>query len=210
MDMGDNYPSATITGVDLSPTQSEWVPPNVYFEVDDIEEPWTYNRKFDYIHQRFMVGSIRDWPNLMKQCFDNLKPGGWVELCDWDYEPHRPDGTIDKRDNWIVKWHSLVIDTCAEKIGVHPNPPPEFKAWATAAGFEDVREVVFQVPVGGWAKNPKLKEIGRYYRYSLEEGLDSITLRIFTQLLGYTLTEAKATNAMFRNAIKENNFYHQM
>jgi len=26
-DMGDKYPSAEITGIDLSPTQAEWVPP---------------------------------------------------------------------------------------------------------------------------------------------------------------------------------------
>ena len=72
MDMGDKYPSATVNCIDLSPTQTTWVPPNVYFEVDDMEEPWTFSRPFDYIHGKFLAGSIRDWPNLMQQSFENI------------------------------------------------------------------------------------------------------------------------------------------
>lgn len=37
--VGDQYSSANILGVDLSPTQPMWVPPNVRFIVDDIESP---------------------------------------------------------------------------------------------------------------------------------------------------------------------------
>ena len=35
--VGDLFPSSNILGVDLSPIQPEWVPPNVRFMVDDIE-----------------------------------------------------------------------------------------------------------------------------------------------------------------------------
>jgi hypothetical protein len=38
--VGDLYPAANILGVDLSPIQPEWVPPNVKFMVDDVESPW--------------------------------------------------------------------------------------------------------------------------------------------------------------------------
>ena len=79
MDMGDKYPSAEIIGIDLSPTQADWVPPNVYFEVDDMEEPWTYSQKFDFIHAKWLVGSVRDFPKLMRETYDNLNPGGWCE-----------------------------------------------------------------------------------------------------------------------------------
>lgn len=33
IDFGDMYPSAEVIGVDLSPIQPSWVPPNVRFEV---------------------------------------------------------------------------------------------------------------------------------------------------------------------------------
>jgi hypothetical protein len=38
MDMGDEYPSAQVLGIDLSPIQPVWVPPNVKFMVDDAEQ----------------------------------------------------------------------------------------------------------------------------------------------------------------------------
>lgn len=43
------------------------VPPNVRFEVDDVEADWTYHQKFDYIHCRFMGIAIKDWPKLVRQ-----------------------------------------------------------------------------------------------------------------------------------------------
>jgi len=70
VDMGDQYPSAEIVGVDMTPTMKSHVPDNVSFEIDDIEQPWTYDKPFDYIHSRYMCGSIKDWPGLVKQCFE--------------------------------------------------------------------------------------------------------------------------------------------
>lgn len=40
IDVGEMYPSARVVGVDLSPIQPEWVPPNVSFEIDDFEADW--------------------------------------------------------------------------------------------------------------------------------------------------------------------------
>lgn len=34
--MGDLYPQATVTGVDISPIQPTWVATNVKFELDDV------------------------------------------------------------------------------------------------------------------------------------------------------------------------------
>jgi Methyltransferase domain len=68
--MGDLYPAAQIVGVDISPSMPTFVPPNVTFQIDDVEEPWTFLSPFDYIHSRYMAGSIQDWPKLMAQCFE--------------------------------------------------------------------------------------------------------------------------------------------
>ena len=38
--MADKYPSAEVLGIDLSPTQSPWQPPNCRFVIDDIEADW--------------------------------------------------------------------------------------------------------------------------------------------------------------------------
>jgi len=69
IEMGDLYPSAEIIGIDLSGDMPAFVPPNVKFEIDDAEEPWTFSQLFDYIHTRYMTGGIKDWPAYIEQCF---------------------------------------------------------------------------------------------------------------------------------------------
>ena len=41
IDMAEEYPSAQVLGIDLSPVQPDWVPPNCRFEVDDFELEWS-------------------------------------------------------------------------------------------------------------------------------------------------------------------------
>lgn len=68
--VGDLYPSANILGVDLSPIQPTWVPPNVKFMVDDVESPWLHRRNhFDYVHGRHIVMAIRNWDALMSRAY---------------------------------------------------------------------------------------------------------------------------------------------
>lgn len=68
--MGDNYPEAHITGIDLSPIQPGFVPPNVKFLVDDAEADWLYSdNSIDFIHLRHMAPFIKDWPRLLRQAY---------------------------------------------------------------------------------------------------------------------------------------------
>lgn len=46
------------------------VPPNLTFEIDDIEEEWVYTQKFDYIHGRFLNGSLADWKGLIAKAYE--------------------------------------------------------------------------------------------------------------------------------------------
>jgi hypothetical protein len=57
------------------------VPPNVKFEVDDIENEWTYNLPFDFIHCRAMAAVIANWPRLVKQCFQWGTHLSVMEIC---------------------------------------------------------------------------------------------------------------------------------
>lgn len=69
--VGDQYPSAHIVGIDLSPIQPDWLPPNVRFIVDDAESPWLYPRNhFDYVHSRHTVMAIKDWVRLFRRAFE--------------------------------------------------------------------------------------------------------------------------------------------
>ena len=59
--MTDEYPSAQVTGVDLSPFQPNFVPPNCTCQVDDMTIPWTYEpARFEFIYTRELFGCIPD------------------------------------------------------------------------------------------------------------------------------------------------------
>ena len=72
IDMADKYSETHVIGVDLSPIQPNWVPPNIKFEVDDVEENWSYPKDhFDVIHSRFMLfGSIADVRKYFRQAYE--------------------------------------------------------------------------------------------------------------------------------------------
>ncbi len=46
------------------------VPPNLIFEIDDLEDDWNFTNKFDYIHSMMMTGAFQDWPRLYRQAFE--------------------------------------------------------------------------------------------------------------------------------------------
>ena len=74
IDFADEYPDAQVVGIDLSPIQPRMVPPNISFQVDDLEEQWGFKEGFDFIYSRMMSGAIADWPKLFQQSFEYASP----------------------------------------------------------------------------------------------------------------------------------------
>ena len=103
-DFADQYPHVEVIGTDLSPIQPSWVPPNVRFEMEDATQPWTFKENsFDYIHMRYLFGSISDWDRLFEQAYRALKPGGWIETFDADAGLFSEDNTVAENsalDTW--------------------------------------------------------------------------------------------------------------
>ena len=104
-DVADQFPSAQVTGTDISPTQPSWVPPNLSFQIDDAQLDWTWEpESFDFIHLRYMQGAIDDWPRLYRQMYRALKPGGWFQHLEPDLDMfcENPDVKVD--ENQYVTW----------------------------------------------------------------------------------------------------------
>jgi hypothetical protein len=51
-DVAEKHPEADVKGIDVSPIQPIWVPPNARFELDDYNLEWQDREKYDFIHQR--------------------------------------------------------------------------------------------------------------------------------------------------------------
>ncbi len=186
IDLADELPNASVFGIDLSPIQPDWVPPNCRFHVDDYEDHWTYRdeEKFDYIHGRALCGSSSNWPRLYTRCMEHLKPGGWLEIQEYDAEFFSDDDSC-ARAKWAVEW-TTKLDEASVSFGKKINVAKYHKPWMIAAGFADVTEEVHRIPVGPWAKDPHLKELGRFERVHMQMSVESHTPALFSRVLGFT------------------------
>lgn len=152
IDFADAHPDAEVTGIDLSPIQPAWTPANCHFVIDDIEEDWAYSANhFDFIHIRCLMGSIKDWPALYRQAYEKTKPGGWIQHLDMSIMFTSDDGSVSE-GHIMPQWSQTFID-CGEQIGKTFLITNKASQWIRDAGFEDVKEQWFKVPVGSWPKN---------------------------------------------------------
>ncbi|KAH8684951.1 S-adenosyl-L-methionine-dependent methyltransferase [Ilyonectria robusta] len=189
-DAGDEYPAAEVTGIDLSPIQSPWVPPNVKFLVDDAEAEWLYRPdSLDLIHLRNMSTAIKDWPALFAQAYRTLKPGGWIELPEFRWVYGCDDGTMHP-DYTPPQMVANIRDGLAT-FGIDMHASEKNEDRLRDAGFVNVRHEIKKVPVGPWPKDSNLKKIGLYNRSVIYDGLQAITMGPFTRGLGWKPEEVE-------------------
>lgn len=207
------------------PSNSVRVPPNCRFIIDDIERPWAYpeSQKFDYVHQRSMSGSIKNWTNLYQQAKEYLRPGGYLEIQEFEvwFYSQTDDGLPE--DSNIMKWQKLVQE--ASSLGGPPiNYAASFKPHLQEAGFTDLQEQVFKVrlsysaqsvilvygrspeskcPIGRWAKDRKLREIGMFLQAQMDVAVEAVSLGYFTRALGWTETETRVMIAQVKKEFSD-------
>ncbi|KAK5309204.1 hypothetical protein LTR70_010517 [Exophiala xenobiotica] len=183
MDMGDVFPSAEVIGTDIAPVQPTWVPPNVQFVVEDAEDDWTFTPgTFNLVFGRELFMAIRDWPRFMSQAHTALKPGGWLELSASYPRTHCDDGSLDLKTSFYAQSVEIYYEIAAA-MGTSLEAPRSWAQQMRDAGFVDVRERIFKMPMGPWAKDKRLKSIGVFELAQLNAGYEGYLLRGWTQAL---------------------------
>ncbi|QYT00705.1 hypothetical protein H0G86_007784 [Trichoderma simmonsii] len=209
IEMGDRFPSAHILGIDLSPIQPDWLPPNVRFMIDDVESPWLHSRNhFDYIHSRHTVMAIRDWMKLFRRAIEHLKIGGWIELQEIHHTPRSalPGGNGELApDHPVARFWKHVTDGLAA-LGIDLDAVSDGRLADTMhqAGFNNVTERVLHVPIGTWPKNKVLKTVGLYWRTILLDGLQAIAMGPLTRGLGWNREQVELLLIEVRRAYFDN------
>lgn len=117
-------------GTDLKRVQPYTaLPPNCRFEVENAEDEWHYEEKFDFIHMRYM-GYVMDFRRVFTSMFDNLSPGGWVECHEWILDVKAANMDIKKTN--IGQW-CILLDQGKPHTIMHLAPCP-----STATGTDAV------------------------------------------------------------------------
>ncbi|KAH6636067.1 S-adenosyl-L-methionine-dependent methyltransferase [Chaetomium tenue] len=197
--------SYQVAGVDLSPIQPDCVPPNAEFFIDDIETEWNYHTKFDLIYGRMLTGSIRDWPKLMAQAFDNLNPGGYLELCDSLSPLQSDDGSL-KEDSALLKWNKLLVQA-SDKLGPSLESAIHYEQQMKDAGFEDVTKIEFKWPLNSWPRDARYKELGEWNYFNVLQGIQAVSLMLFTNVLGWPVAEVELLLTQVRKEAKNRDIH---
>ncbi|KXH34904.1 methyltransferase domain-containing protein [Colletotrichum simmondsii] len=201
LDYADDHAEAIVLGVDLSPIQPGFVPPNCSFEVDDVEKEWLWSEPFDLIFVRNMIASFSDWPGMIAKAYDRLEPGGYLELQDNMFPLMCRDDTMTD-DFKPFEWTKLVMEAAAT-MGRPVNVAASFKQMLEDAGFVDVEEKKAIWPYNPWPKDPKLKELGLWAQASAGSGIEAASMALFTRVLNWTKEEATVFIAEVRNEHKK-------
>ncbi|KAI4865198.1 S-adenosyl-L-methionine-dependent methyltransferase [Hypoxylon rubiginosum] len=157
IEMAARYPQAHITGVDVYPIQRrKGVPPNVKFEIDDVENPWNMpDNSLDFVHARSIAGGVRDWPALLRQTYSKLKPGGLFEMTEIAIHVLDFDGKFAEAELCPEFLH--LFRSMSEKVGIDFSPSPRVPEWLVDANFEKIVQRSEILPVGNWAQDEKMR-----------------------------------------------------
>ncbi|PHH59574.1 hypothetical protein CDD81_2862 [Ophiocordyceps australis] len=185
--MAELYPDCEVVGTDISAiAETQSVPMNVFFEVEDAEEWDRPLDHYDLIHFRCMEGSFRDWRFIYDSVFDSLKPGGWVEMIDFD--------SIESVKIWFTAFSegspifdmAQDLEVAAEKVGrkrgiTHMDPQ-----LLKESGFTDIREVEHAIPMKVGEKSA-----GKLWLISCLDALEANCLRLLTQQMDWDPEKCK-------------------
>ena len=178
--VAERYPAAEVIGTDIACIQPMGVPPNLFFEIDDARDEWTYSEPFDFIHLRGLSGAISDWAALYAEAYKHLKPSGILEISDF--------GVVRLGENIPNSYVSLFNGAClsaAEKGGTALGLDYMKRTALEAAGFSVAKTRCFDVPLGTWSPDRRKKVAGKMALIATLEGLEAFSLRLLTRDLSW-------------------------
>ncbi|EFW15033.1 conserved hypothetical protein [Coccidioides posadasii str. Silveira] len=189
-DFADEYPSAEVIGTDLSPIQPAFVPPNVRFEIEDATLEWTFPQDhFDLIHVRTLYGSVGDWPAFYQRTLSHLKPGGWFDQLEMSVQFQSDEGNL--KDHHILSVWSKLFIRMGEMTGKTFRIAELAKGYMEKAGFQNVTEVRFKLPVGTWSSDKHMKELGEWNLLQCDQGIEGWAMALLTRVLKWSVDEVK-------------------
>ncbi|KAF5251728.1 hypothetical protein FANTH_3338 [Fusarium anthophilum] len=203
IDFADEHPHVEVVGTEISPIQPTWMPSNLQLEIEDCNDTWTFRPdSFDFVHMRFMLGSITDWTATFREAFTACTPGGWVESYEVSSTMESDDNSIPD-DSAMKRWGE-VFEEGGQRAGRSFSMIREDvqRRSMEEAGFVNIHVVDLKAPVGGWHTEERLKQVGQYMQAALERDYEGYLLFLACELLGWTEEQVRALCTQLRREIR--------
>jgi len=154
MDVARDFPNCIAVGTDLIPMQSPTMPPNLRSEVDDINLGLEhFYGDFNVVHARLISSGIKDYNLLVDQMSRVLRPGGLLDVSEFDFRVYDADhrrlepDIDDMRPPWWSLWMSHILKAI-KKSGGDPDAANHLHEWIlNNPMLEDVVYKEFWMPV---------------------------------------------------------------
>lgn len=177
--MAEKYPNCEVFGTDIAPIQpTQQVPMNVEFHIENAEDEWIRPANtVDLVHLRNMDGAFSDWRFIYQQAFDCIRPGGWIEIMDFDdFFANNNFLSFYPEDSPCVILTRAMMEA-AEQLGRPRGVAHLNKQLLIDAGFVDVKETVHEVGIGPRANG----NYGKFWLFAIVTGMEPNALRLLTR-----------------------------
>lgn len=92
------------------------------------------------------------------------------------------DGTV-MDDHVLAVWSKTFIEA-GERLGKTFRIADLAKGYMQEAGFQNVTEERFKLPIGPWSKDERLKKLGMWNLAHCEGGIEGWAMALLTRLMG--------------------------
>ncbi|KAK5991324.1 Methyltransferase pytC [Cladobotryum mycophilum] len=175
-------------------------PPNVKFYIDDVEAEWLNGDGYDFVHMRNMIPILKSPVDLLRQAYENMKPGAWVELQDVDGEVHSDDNSVP--DDWPLKQFTEYLVEAFAKFGTNAHAAFMGAHYLQEAGFVNIQHNYVKLPYGTWPKDKVMRLVGMYYQTACEEFFPAVGA-IHFPMLGWDKAAMEVFFAQCRQAMRD-------
>ncbi|UPK99475.1 hypothetical protein LCI18_010410 [Fusarium solani-melongenae] len=205
LEFAQKHPYCSVLGIDIEPVHPLYTRSNCTFLTKDVTHDWDFTGggNYDFIHVR-QLGDIQEKMALIQRCFDNLKPGGWVEFTEWIAILQSPNHSL--RGTAFRKWNDL-LEQGMRQCGTTLYYPDKLKPLLQETGFEHIIETRNGATTNACYPGKKLQRIGHLMTQNWLLILEPLSMPVFTQALGWTPDEVKTFLVEVRKEIG-NTQYH--
>lgn len=114
------------------------------------------------------------------------------------------DGTLENTE--VCRWNALMMEACA-RLKREAAPGPKLEGWVRDAGFRNVQRRDLKIPLGPWAKDPELQDIGMCNLAQTLDGLEGFTMKLFCGVLGWNEEAVIVFLAKVRRELKKGDIH---
>ncbi|KAI8976982.1 S-adenosyl-L-methionine-dependent methyltransferase [Pilobolus umbonatus] len=167
LDIANKYPNAHVIAMDIFSGEDKRlkghpsinIPTNMTYEYGDIRSklPCSDN-SIDFIYQRDTIHFLSQdkWPHLLDEFMRILRPGGYIELVEYDFLISDPGPVL----TLVNEWYRLAFIAS----GINPGESKDLHKKLQLSGFTEIETRVVSIPIGEWSPNQDERERGFLYK----------------------------------------------